>query len=435
MNLTLPKQLADAVPVVAALEENGFEAVFVGGAVRDTVIGLPVKDVDIATSALPEQVMEMFPKCIPTGLQHGTITVVHEGETYEVTTYRQESAYENYRKPSDVTYITSLEGDLLRRDFTMNAMALTRSGGLLDPYNGLGDIEARCVRCVGDAEARFQEDALRMLRAVRFAAVYGYRPSVPTWRSLKRHRRLLRHIAMERVQAELDKMLAANDPLRALSWLYASRLIDEVKDSLPIALPDDETVRSIKRSNRFTHLRSLRDLDCRWAAVFIMIGVSPEQADDSLRLLKLSNSRRHKITALVRIDAEAISAGAQASCREDTNETLRQWWLKAIVREGKELADNWLNITESLRFGEDADQLPAAALLRKLLAGIEVCTLKQLDVNGRHLSQRLGRAPGPWVSAMLNRLLLMAADGALPNERERLLAQAELWYKEDKTYE
>ena len=175
--------------------------------VRNTIMGKYLKDVDIATSATPEQVIATFPKTIPTGLQHGTVTVIHKSENYEITTYRTESAYEEYRRPSQVHFVTELVADLMRRDFTINAMAMRADGTVVDPFGGMQDIQQRVLRCVGDANSRFQEDALRMVRAVRFAAEFGMRIAPNTWKPLRKYGPLLAHIAMERIGAEADKMV------------------------------------------------------------------------------------------------------------------------------------------------------------------------------------------------------------------------------------
>lgn len=155
----------EAHDVMNRLMGNGYKAYMVGGCVRDSLLGRPVSDVDIATSALPEQVLSLFPRVVPTGLQHGTVTVVMPTCTYEVTTFRKESGYEGHRRPEEVEFIDDLEEDLMRRDFTINAMAIDVEGELHDPFGGAADLEQRLIRCVGDAEQRFREDALRMLAA------------------------------------------------------------------------------------------------------------------------------------------------------------------------------------------------------------------------------------------------------------------------------
>ena len=156
--------------ILQTLERAGFEARYVGGCVRDTLLGRPVHDWDIASQALPEDVLRLFPRCVPTGLQHGTVTVLLDGTSAEVTTYRLDGAYHDSRHPDGVRFVRSLADDLARRDFTINAMAMDLSGTITDLFGGREDLARGVIRCVGDAETRFREDALRMLRARRFAA-------------------------------------------------------------------------------------------------------------------------------------------------------------------------------------------------------------------------------------------------------------------------
>lgn len=432
MRLSLPEPIIAGLPVVTRLLEHQFDAVFVGGAVRDTVIGLPIKDVDIATSARPEQVLELFERCIPTGLQHGTITVVYQGENYEVTTFRQESAYEAYRKPESVLYITELEGDLLRRDFTINAMALSADGELIDPYNGLLDIERRTIRCVGNADARFQEDALRMLRAVRLIGVYSFVPAHQTWRALLRHRALMKHIAMERVQAELDKMLAGNAPQRALHFAAASGLLLHLKEQLPL-----EVEKRLRRSYRSTNspllfekLHLLCAVDLRWAAVWIDSLVPLEEVRQIHRLLRFSKNRSKQIEAILAIHDVMIAAAQQADERH-----IRLDWVKAVIRYGKSSAKEWLTVAEAFTGEHLSSQDRVLKRCGEWLEEISVCKLKQLQVTGSDLATHLKMNAGPWVSELLNRLLLGTASGELENVKLNLLQQAELWSIEEPDHE
>lgn len=170
--------------VLAKLTEAGYQAYLVGGCVQDAVLDRPIKDIDIATSALPEQVIACFPRTAPTGLQHGTVTVILQQGTYEVTTFRQEAEYEGFRRPTSVAYISDLMEDLKRRDFTMNAMAMNREGEVIDPFAGQKDLAIGVLRCVGKAEERFGEDALRMLRCIRFTSTYELQVEESTWLAL-----------------------------------------------------------------------------------------------------------------------------------------------------------------------------------------------------------------------------------------------------------
>ena len=197
--------------VLKALEAAGREAWCVGGCVRDALLGRTPEDWDVTTSARPEETLAIFGgRSVPTGLKHGTVTVRTEGGAVEVTTYRVDGKYRDHRRPDSVRFTASLEEDLARRDFTVNAMALNLRGELRDPFGGQEDLRRRMLRCVGEPDRRFQEDALRILRGMRFAAVLGFDESRETRESMDRSCELLREVAAERIQVELVKLLCGN---------------------------------------------------------------------------------------------------------------------------------------------------------------------------------------------------------------------------------
>lgn len=207
MELRLPNNVKY---ILNKLNECGYEAYVVGGCVRDSIIGLVPHDWDICTSALPEQIVDVFSdhKIIPTGLKHGTVTVVINDEQYEVTTYRIDGEYKDNRHPSEVTFTSSLKEDLKRRDFTINAMAYNPSVGLIDFFGGKRDIENKVIKCVGKPDDRFNEDALRILRAIRFSITLGYDIESKTLRSIYENKNLLKNISVERINAEITKALS-----------------------------------------------------------------------------------------------------------------------------------------------------------------------------------------------------------------------------------
>ena len=170
----IPSEFQQALPVLKTIQDNGFEAYFVGGSVRDTILGLPIHDVDIATSAYPAEVKALFKKTVDTGIEHGTVMVIDHGEGYEVTTFRTESGYQDYRRPDKVTFVRSLADDLKRRDLTINALAMDMNGEIVDLFGGLDDLKNHLIRAVGVPAERYHEDALRMMRTVRFASKLGY---------------------------------------------------------------------------------------------------------------------------------------------------------------------------------------------------------------------------------------------------------------------
>ena len=209
MKIAIPKH---ANYIIKTLQHHGYEAYIVGGCVRDAVLGRNPSDWDITTSAKPLQIKSIFNKTIDTGLKHGTVTVMMEKEGYEVTTYRIDGTYEDHRRPNEVTFTTSLREDLMRRDFTINAMAYNDKDGLVDLFGGIEDLEKKMIRCVGKADDRFDEDALRMLRAIRFAAQLGFEIDEEAKNAIRRKYRFLKDVSAERIQVELTKTLTSPHP-------------------------------------------------------------------------------------------------------------------------------------------------------------------------------------------------------------------------------
>ena len=200
----------EALPVMQQLVDAGYEAYFVGGSVRDMLLHKPISDVDIATSATPQEVKEIFPHTVDVGIEHGTVMVIHHKEGYEVTTFRTEEGYEDFRHPDKVTFVRSLEEDLKRRDFTINALAIGIDDQLMDFFDGIGDLERQCLRCVGDAKERFNEDALRMFRAVRFVGQLGFQIEENTKNAISLLKMNLSKVAVERMKVEFEKMIQSS---------------------------------------------------------------------------------------------------------------------------------------------------------------------------------------------------------------------------------
>ena len=203
----LPREYQKAIPVLNKLEQAGFEAYFVGGSVRDILLDQPIHDVDIATSAFPEEIKQLFPKTIDIGIEHGTVLVLAEEEQYEITTFRTESTYQDYRRPDHVEFVRSLVEDLKRRDFTINAFALKEDGQIIDLFDGLADLENQILRAVGDPQERFHEDALRMMRGIRFVSQIGFTLEQETAAAIQANHSLLGKISVERINVEFINML------------------------------------------------------------------------------------------------------------------------------------------------------------------------------------------------------------------------------------
>ena len=222
-NIKLPD---DVRMILNRFHENGYEAFIVGGCVRDSLLGDEPKDYDITTNALPTQVEQLFSdlKVIETGIRHGTVTVIINKEPYEITTYRTDVKYSDHRHPDEVRYALTLGEDLSRRDFTVNAMAYDEENGLIDSFNGVNDLNEGIIRCVGDPDTRFNEDALRILRCIRFASRYGFRIEVNTESALFRNRELLRYVSVERIATEFNEIITSN---KANEYLSRYRIIFE----------------------------------------------------------------------------------------------------------------------------------------------------------------------------------------------------------------
>ncbi|WP_056950708.1 CCA tRNA nucleotidyltransferase [Lacticaseibacillus nasuensis] len=225
IDLSAP-DFARAIPILQQLEQAGYEAYFVGGSVRDALLHLPIHDVDIATSAYPAEVKQVFARTVDTGIQHGTVMVLLHGTGYEVTTFRTESGYQDFRRPDHVTFVRDLAEDLKRRDFTVNALALRHDGTVVDLFAGLSDLAEHRLRAVGDPHARFHEDALRMMRAVRFESQLGFHIEAATTAAIADNAALLAKISVERVASEFNRLLLGHWRQQGLASLIDTGLAE-----------------------------------------------------------------------------------------------------------------------------------------------------------------------------------------------------------------
>ena len=276
-NVTPPKYVRQ---ILFSLQSRGFSAYLVGGCVRDILLGVRPQDWDICTSALPEQVLDVFPGSRPTGIKHGTVTVVIGSRSAEVTTFRSEGDYADHRHPSSVAFVGDLTTDLMRRDFTMNAMAVSADGLIIDPYGGAEDIRRGCIRCVGAPEKRFDEDALRMLRAFRFSSRLGFEIEPATLAAIGKKAPLAAGLAAERVSAEVEKILLTARP-ETLNTVISLGLIDKYLDRR--IAPEEEQLHRIAALPK----KALE----RWAALCRLLTVSGAimSAEQFLTALRLDS--------------------------------------------------------------------------------------------------------------------------------------------------
>ncbi len=381
-----------AARACALLEGAGHAAFVVGGCVRDTLMGRPCHDWDVATSALPDETMRVFRGCraIATGLRHGTVTVLLDGEPIEITTFRTEGSYSDGRHPDGVRFAASIEEDLSRRDFTMNAVAYSARAGFVDPFGGREDIARGVIRCVGDAQTRFSEDGLRILRAVRFASQLGFDVGRGTEEGLYRCAGMLGRISAERKASELEKLLCAP---------FAARTVGRFAPLLRTVLPVSANAAAL-----LSRLPASRTL--RFAA--LLSDCAPQDAQDVLRGLKTDKKLLTEVGTLLSALAEPLP---------ETVPDLR----RAIGRYGA-LWEDILTFRAAF-FDEKSPPYRSIAAIRReteaVLARNDCCTAAALAIGGNDL-RGLGLA-GPEVGRTLRRLLDAVIDGRLPNERKALL--------------
>lgn len=276
----MPQFFTEALPILKTIENAGFDAYFVGGSVRDLLLNRPIHDVDIASSAYPEEIKQLFSKTIDTGIKHGTVTVLYNGKSYEITTFRTESGYQDFRRPDHVTFVQSLDEDLKRRDFTINALAINHRGEIVDLFGGIEDLKKRVIEAVGDPEERFHEDALRMMRAVRFMSQLNFTVAQKTKQAIADNHQLLSKISVERIRDEFVKMGLGQNAMAAFALFLDTHLVDNVPDFT--GKSEQLTV--------FTRLKLHPQNEVQlWAIIIILLQIENNQIHRFMRDWKNSN--------------------------------------------------------------------------------------------------------------------------------------------------
>lgn len=439
---TVPK---DVFTITGKLRAAGHRAWIVGGCVRDSLLGKSVNDWDVATDALPEKLMKIFPRAIPTGLQHGTVTVVHGGEHYEVTTLRGETTYSDGRHPDAVHFVDDITADLARRDFTINAIAVDpENGALVDPFAGRADLAAKTIRAVGVPFERFSEDGLRVLRAARFSATLGFDLDEATFGAIAPTLDTFRKVSAERVRDEWVKTMKAKKPSRAFDVMQRSGIL---------AITCPELVEGVGMEQNHWHTFTVWEhgMACmdhcagdpilRIAALLHDVGkprsrafsdktkdwtfydhdrIGAELADPICTRLKFSNEERARIVALVRHHLFHYDAW--------TDTAVRRW----IRRVGPDRVEDLYTLSEAdLRAKADEIDpdtlLPLAALrahVAKVLAEGAAMSTRDLKVNGNDLMKELALRPGRILGEILEHLLEEVTSDPALNERGVLLDRA-----------
>lgn len=440
---------AAAKRLIHLLESEGHNAYVVGGGVRDSLLGKPPHDWDICTSAYPEEVCELLDRhhirTIKTGLQHGTVTALYGMYSYEITTFRDDGIYSDNRHPDCVTFVDSLFTDLSRRDFTINAIACDAESSIMDPFNGFGDLQLRRIRCVGNPDDRFREDALRIMRALRFASTYGFEIEPKTAAAIHRNKDLLRNISAERIRDELCKILCGKGVLNILL---------EYRDVMAVIIPELEPCIGFDQNNPY-HIYTVYDhiahavnnylgddISVKLALLLHDIGKpecytedhkgghfhghgvnSHRMAKDVMERLKFDNKTKDDVLELVLYHDAEIHDSTKAVKR----------WLNKLGPDlfGKLMAIRVADILAHSDINQD-NRLDKCARIRSIADEIvsenQCFTLKDLTIGGNDILS-LGVEPGPRVGKVLNYLLDQVLDRELENIHEVLVEEAKRYLK------
>ncbi|WP_026694848.1 CCA tRNA nucleotidyltransferase [Peribacillus kribbensis] len=381
-----------AKPLLDTIERAGYEAYFVGGAVRDHLLGRKISDVDIATSASPEEVKEIFKKTVDVGIEHGTILVIYQGIPYEVTTFRSESGYTDYRRPAKVEFIRSLTEDLQRRDFTMNAIAMDKDFTIIDPYQGREAIQKGIIRTVGEANDRFHEDALRMMRAVRFVSQLTFDIEESTYAGLRKNAYLMEKIAAERILMEFNKLLSGRNKQKAIRLLMDSGL----SSFLPGFHGSHEALIAFAELDT----GNLTDASENWALLLYLFSLKDE--DSFLRSWKMSVKDIKNIKSIGSYLKKRLNAPLRKL------ELFQAGMQTALSAEKLFMSVKGINESSGLQEVEEAYR------------SLPIRHTKELAVNGNDLMQWTDRNSGPWIRNALDTALEQVLEQKIENDKNSL---------------
>lgn len=385
----LPEIFVKAMPVLQTLEDAGFEAYFVGGSVRDVLLHRHVHDVDITTSAYPEEVKELFDKSIDTGIKHGTVTVLYGGESYEITTFRTESGYQDFRRPDHVTFVQNLDEDLKRRDFTINALAMDMHGNIVDLFNGIEDLKNHIIRAVGNPEKRFHEDALRMMRAVRFMSQLEFKLEEKTEQAIKNNHELLKKISVERIREEFVKMGLGSFSREAFQIFLDTQLSEDVPD-----FTGKKDLLQVYPQLKFSPTMETS----LWAVIIILLKVPNEKIGKFMRDWKNSNAMTEKVEQVIKMfDLIADHVPTDYD----------------LFEAGEDIIINTIDVAHIL-----GQPISSEALVDRYLA-LPIKKPSELAVDGRFLIKR-GMRPGAQLGHTLNKIRELVVASEIENSEEAI---------------
>lgn len=382
-----PQQLRAAVPVLERINQAGFEVYFVGGCVRDMLLQRPLHDVDLATSAYPQEIKQIFPQTIDTGIEHGTVTVIYQKKAYEITTFRTESGYQDYRRPDKVEFVRSLKEDLKRRDFTINALAMNAQGEIIDLFAGMADLQQQQIRAVGVAADRFHEDALRMLRAVRFQAQLNFTIEKQTLAGIKTNAALLSHIATERIREEFIKLMEGSNRQAGLISLYQTQLYCFCPG---LATYDFPKILQFAAGQ-------ITDEATVWSFLAYLGKLKRAQVRPFLRQWKVANNNIKLVQAAIE-----LLDNYQGS----------NWQLYIAGQAATAIAAQVLRLTCQQELAEQ---------LIEQYQDLPLKSSHQLAINGQQIMQVLNLSPGPQIGQYLKQIQQAIVAGQLVNDYQTIV--------------
>lgn len=383
-----------ALPLLQEIQRVGYEAYFVGGSVRDYLLDRPIHDIDIATSATPEEIKKIFPRTIDVGIEHGTVIVLFDQSTYEITTFRSESNYKDFRRPSEVEFIRSIKEDLARRDFTMNAMAMDHEGGIFDPFDGKKDIQEKTIRTVGHPEERFSEDALRILRAIRFVSQLSFTLEDNTLHAIKENNQLLTYIAVERKTMELEKLLDGENAYGGLELLLET----EVYQYIPGFHERKKALQQLLKSP----IEKLTN-DEKWVLLCYFNDDNDKEIYNFLTLLRFPTKRMQAIVSM----AKWLKVRSKSD-----------WSLEALYTAGKETALSVEKIHSIVLIKNSSNSLIIE--LENTIDYLPIHSLKDLSISGKDIIEWKQKPAGPWVKQVLSEVEMEVLYGRLDNNKDAI---------------
>ena len=423
--------------IIDTFYENNYEAFMVGGCIRDSLLSKEPKDYDIATSALPNITESLFEKTIPTGIKHGTITVLLDKEPFEVTTYRIEGEYKDNRRPDEISFVTNIKDDLSRRDFTINAFAYNSKEGLKDYFNGLEDLQNKIIRTVSDSNKRFNEDALRMMRAIRFASQLDFNIEKSTLDGIKKNKNLLKNISSERIRDELCKLLLSDNPRKGLNLLKDCGVLDVIIPELTSLIGFNHKTKDYNE-DLFDHTLSVventpNDLILRLSALFHDIGkpkvndnISEDITRKILTRLHFDNKTIKSVCILIKEYMNVLGNSTDLDIKRFINRTSKENIYSLLEFQKAHVLSLKISDLDLYELNDIKNKID------NIINSNIPLSIKDLNIDGSILTKELNLKPGKVIGETLNYLLEVVLNNPNLNNETILLEKAKTFIQNKK---